>query len=128
MIRKFLLYAGRWQLSTPILSPMVALFQGSPIWGTPESWAGATMANIIGASIFFWVDRFIFTSYAVELWNFKDSGTCDNCGEVAPLWRLVKAPNYDKSNSEPKFYCMKCSKEKTNELRKKGIKVRGKSH
>ena len=127
MIKRYILYLIRWQASTPILSPVVALFQGGSIWGTPESWIGSSVANLIGGLIFFWVDRFIFTSGAVEVWNFKDKGICDKCGAEESLWRLVRAQNYDKSNSEPKFLCMKCSKEKTDELRKKGIKVRGKS-
>ena len=127
-MKRFLLYLLRWQLSTPILAPVVAFFKHSPnIFGTPEDWIGATVANLIGGSIFFWIDRFIFTSYAVEVWNYKEKGICDKCGAETSLWRLTKAPNYDKSKSEPTFYCMKCSKEKTDELRKKGYKIRGKS-
>jgi hypothetical protein len=122
-----LLYLGRWQLSSLILSPAISLFNGTSIWGTAETWAASCVANLVGGSIFFWVDRFIFTSGAVEVWNFKDNGVCDQCGKEESLWRLVKASNYDKSGSEPKFLCMKCSKEKTDELRSKGIKVRGKS-
>jgi hypothetical protein len=124
-----LIYVARWELSTPILAPVIAWFSGSPDWfGTPTTRLASSVANAIGASIFFWVDRFIFTSGAVEVWNFKDSGVCDQCGKEESLWRLVKAPNYDKSQHEPKFLCMKCSKEKTDELRKRGIKIRGKSH
>ena len=129
-MKRFLLYLFRWQLSTPILAPVVAFFTGSPIWGTAETWIGSTVANLIGGSIFYWVDRFIFTSGAVEVWNFKDNGICDQCGKEENLWRLVRAANYDKSDSvkhKPLFLCEKCSKEKTDELRKKGIKIRGKS-
>lgn len=126
-MRKFLLYLLRWQLSTPLLAPIVAVFQGSSIWGTPESWLGSATANLIGGSLFFWVDRFIFTSAAVESWHFKESGICDECGKESQLWRLVLAPNYDKRDKEPKFLCMACSKIKTDELRKKGIKIRGKT-
>ena len=127
MIKRFLLYLGRWQLSTPLLAPIVAIFQGGSIWGTPESWLGSSVANLVGGSIFFWVDRFIFTSKAVEMWHFKENGICDQCGKEASLWRLTLAPNYDKRDAQPKFFCMECSKIKTDELRKKGIKVRGKS-
>jgi hypothetical protein len=127
-MKRFTLYLLRWQASTPILAPIVAWFSGSSNWmGTPESWLGSAVANLIGGSIFYWVDRFIFTSGAVEVWNFKDNGICDQCGKEESLWRLVKAPNYDKSQHEPKFLCMKCSKAKTDELRAKGIKIRGKS-
>lgn len=84
------------------------------------------IANLIGGAIFFWVDRFIFTSKAVEIWNTKE-GRCDKCGAYASLWRLVKTVGYDRSDRPPVFLCMKCSKEKTDELRRKGIPVRGKS-
>ena len=130
-MKRFLLYLFRWQLSTPILAPVVAFFKhSSSLFGTPEDWIGAAVANLIGGAIFFWVDRFIFTSGAVEVWNFKDNGICDQCGKEESLWRLVRAANYDKSDSvkhKPLFLCEKCSKEKTDELRKKGIKIRGKS-
>jgi len=125
---RFVLYLGRWQLSSPILAPIVALFTGSPIWGTWQTWAGTITANLVGASIFYWVDRFIFTSKAVEMWHFKESGMCDKCGKESSLWRLTLAPNYDKRNAVPKFLCHECSKIKTDELRKKGIKIRGKSY
>jgi len=117
--RKFLLYLFRWQLSTPILW-LVVRNLGAGIWVT-------VTANLIGGSIFFWVDRFIFTSYAVEVWQFKDKGKCDNCGKEESLWRLVRAPNYDRRNTTPVFLCMKCSKAKIDELRAKGIKIKGKT-
>ena len=119
MIRRFILYLFRWQLSTPILW-LVVRNLGVGISST-------VIANLIGASIFFWVDRFIFTSKAVEMWHFKERGKCDNCGKETGLWRLVLAPNYDRRQSEPKFFCMRCSKSRTDELREKGIKIRGKS-
>ncbi len=118
-MKRFLLYLVRWQLSTPILW-LVVKNMGAGLWAT-------VVANLIGGAIFFWVDKFIFTSYAVELWHFKDSGRCDNCGKEESLWRLALAPNYDKRNCPPKFFCMACSKEKTDALRKNGIKIRGKS-
>jgi DNA-directed RNA polymerase subunit RPC12/RpoP len=117
-MKKFILYLLRWQLSTPILWLVVRNI-GAGIWAT-------VVANLIGGAIFFWVDRFIFTSQAVEMWHLKE-GTCDNCGSRGHLWRLVLAPNYDKREEEPKYFCMKCSKAKTEELRAKGIKVRGRS-
>ena len=118
-LRRFILYLARWQLSTPILWLAVRNL-GAGLWST-------VLANLIGGAIFFWVDRFIFTSYAIEVWQFKDKGRCDGCGKEESLWRLVKAPNYDRSNSRPHFLCMQCSKEKTDELRAQGIKIRGKS-
>ena len=118
-LRKFILYLLRWQLSTPILWLVVKNF-GVGVWST-------VLANLIGGAIFFWVDRFIFTSYAVEVWQFKDKGLCDECGKVESLWRLVRAPNYERRSSNPHFLCMQCSKKKTDELRAQGIKIRGKS-
>ena len=88
---------------------------------------GATIiANLIGGAVFFWVDKFIFTSQAVEVWHIRE-GRCDKCGSVSHLWRLVKTANYDRSDAKPVFLCMRCSKEKTDALRAQGIPVRGRS-
>ena len=118
-MKRFTLYLIRWQLSTPILW-LVLKNLGAGLWQT-------IIANLIGASIFFWVDKFIFTSKAVEMWHFKEKGNCDSCGKETSLWRLVLAPNYDKRDAQAKFFCMECSSKRTDELRAKGIKVRGKS-
>lgn len=136
-MKRFLLYLIRWQLSTPILAPIVAITKNFPQilsgnynipwFGTPEDWIGAAIANLIGGSIFFWVDRFIFTSAAVEMWH-TTYGYCDKCQEKTSLWRLTLAPGYDKRDDKnPVYLCYKCSKEKSDELRSKGIKIRGKS-
>jgi len=117
---KFVLYLMRWQLSTPILWIVVRNL-GTGIGST-------ILANLIGASIFFWVDQFIFTSKAVELWQFKEKGRCDGCGKETGLWRLALAPGYDRRSDEnPKFLCMECSKRKTEELRARGLRLRGRS-
>lgn len=136
-MKRFILYLIRWQLSTPILAPVVAITKNFPQilggnynipwFGTPEDWIGAAIANLIGGSIFFWVDRFIFTSAAVEMWHFIPEGNCDECGNKTELWRLTLAPGYDKRTDEPKYLCMECSKVKTDELRARGIKIHGKS-
>lgn len=118
-MRRFLLYLLRWQLSTPILY-LVLRNLGAGLNAT-------VIANLIGGSIFFWVDRFIFTSKAVEMWHFKDKGKCNVCQKETSLWRLVLAPNYDKRHAEPEFLCMECSKKRTDRLRSKGIKIRGKN-
>ena len=118
-MKRFVLYLLRWQLSTPILW-LVIRNLGAGLGTT-------VIANLIGASIFFWVDRFIFTSKAVEMWHFKEKGKCDNCGKVTSLWRLVLAPNYDKRDAPPKYFCMECSRKRTDELRKEGIKIRGRT-
>jgi len=118
MLRRYILYLIRWQLSTPILWIAVRNL-GVGIWST-------VIANLIGGAIFFWVDKFIFTSQAVEIWHVKE-GICDKCGTVSHLWRLVRTTGYDRSKEKPVFLCMKCSKEKTDILRAQGIPVRGKS-
>jgi len=117
-MRRFILYLIRWQMSTPILWIAVRNL-GSGIWAT-------VIANLIGGSIFFWVDRFIFTSKAVEVWHIKE-GRCDECGVASHLWRLIKTMGYDRSNAKPVFLCMACSKKKTDALRAQGIPVKGKS-
>ena len=118
-MRRFILYLFRWQLSTPILW-LVVRNLGAGLMPT-------VLANLIGGCIFFWVDKFIFTSYAVEVWHFKEKGRCGVCGKEESLWRLVRAPNYDRRTEAPLFLCMGCSKQKTDELRAQGYKIRGKS-
>lgn len=117
-MNRFILYLIRWQLSTPILWLVVRQL-GASLTST-------IIANLIGGAIFFWVDKFIFTSKAVEVWHIKE-GTCDRCGVKSHLWRLVRTAGYDKSDAKPVFLCIKCSKEKTDALRSQGIPVRGKS-
>jgi len=114
-MKRFSLYLLRWQLSTPILWFVVSKL-GVGIWAT-------VIANLVGGMIFFWVDRFIFTSRAVELWHIKEKGHCDKCGRESAVWRLVKTQDYDRTGAAPKFLCSRCSREKLNELKAKGIKV-----
>lgn len=116
-LRKFILYLVRWQLSTPILWLMVRKL------GT--GLAATIIANLIGGVIFFWIDRFIFTSHAIEVWHFRERGKC-KCGKEESLWRLVLAPGYDKRKAVPEFKCIDCSRLKTAELREKGYKIIGK--
>ena len=117
-MKRFILYLIRWQLSTPILWLVVRQLGAS----LPST----VIANLIGGAIFFWVDKFIFTSQAVEVWHIKE-GKWDKCGKVSHLWRLIKTAGYDKSDAKPIFLCIECSKKKTDELRAKGIPVKGKS-
>jgi len=114
MKKRFFLYLFRWQLSTPILWPIV-------------NWLGmgiisVVVANLIGGIIFFWVDRFIFTSPALEVWHYQAKGECHLCGKKTELWRLVKAGDYDKSKSHPVFLCTNCSLEKLEKLKARGVK------
>lgn len=53
-LMRFLLYLGRWQLSSPLLALCL-------IWLEPVGTVWATIiANLIGGIIFFWVDKLIF--------------------------------------------------------------------
>jgi hypothetical protein len=106
---KFLLYALRWQLSTPILWPIVHKF-GS-------GFGSVALANLIGASIFFWVDRFIFSS-KVQEWEFVELGRCADCGRMGAMRRLRYDPRgYDRRHDpNPQFRCRECSVKKLRAL------------
>jgi hypothetical protein len=121
---KFFLYLIRWQLSTPILAPIVAYFKHSPhVFGTLEDWYAAAIANLIGACIFFWVDRFIFKSKTVEKWEMIESGKCHDCGKSGIVRRLVEAVGYDRRDDPtPEYRCAECSKKKLEEIKKRKIK------
>jgi len=123
--KKYALYLIRWQLSTPILAPVVAYFKHSAsIFGTKEDWIGSTVANLIGGLIFFWVDRFIFTSKELEAqWEVQENISCVDCGKIARGYRLVKTKNYDRVKQNPEFRCEECSAKKTQELRLRGVNV-----
>lgn len=124
--KRYILYLIRWQLSTPLLAPIVAYFkQSDAIFGTREDWIAASVANLIGGLIFYWVDRFIFTSPAFSTqWEVKDNVKCVDCGKISRGYRLVKTTNYDRmKDTNPQFRCEKHSKKKTSSLRKKGIKI-----
>jgi DNA-directed RNA polymerase subunit RPC12/RpoP len=125
MVRRYLLYLIRWQLSTPILAPVIALFKHSPsLFGTREDWIGAAIANLIGGLIFFWVDRFIFTSEKLgTVWQIHENVACVECGKTARGYRLVKTEGYDKTKSAPQFRCEECSLKKSETLRKKGVRI-----
>lgn len=114
-MNRFILYLLRWQLSTPILWLAVRQL-GTGIFAT-------VIANLIGGIIFFWVDKFIFTSAPLEIWHIKEEGVCSNCGKKSSLWRLVKTQNYDRTNATPVFLCRDCSKKKESDLRSKGVKI-----
>jgi hypothetical protein len=52
--KRYILYLIRWQLSTPLLAPIVAYFkQSDAIFGTREDWIAASVANLIGGLIFY---------------------------------------------------------------------------
>jgi len=119
MLKRYIAYLIRWQLSTPILAPVLTVL----FW--MNKWVAAAIANLIGGLIFFWVDRFIFSSEKLgPIWEVKDNVRCADCGKIARGYRLVKAVNYDRTKDpSPEFRCETCSKRKTEELRKRGVKV-----
>ena len=55
-LMQYFLYLVRWQLSTPILAPCIALFGGAT-GGVPI--LATVIANLIGGLIFFWVDKLL---------------------------------------------------------------------
>jgi len=111
MIKKYLLYLLRWQLSTPILALSVVWFYA--LGPTLAS----VIANIIGGLIFFWVDRWIFTKTDIlrgEIWEVREDIVCADCGKTVNRgYRLVKASNYDRTHDlRPEFRCHDCSRKK----------------
>ncbi len=124
--KRYGLYLIRWQLSTPLLAPIVAYFKGSTsMFGTTEDWVAATIANFIGGLIFFWVDSFIFTSSTLSTqWEIRDNVRCVDCGKLCRGYRIVKTINYDRSKDRyPEFRCEIHSKRKARKLEKNGIQI-----
>lgn len=54
MIKKYLVYLFRWQLSTPILALILWLLKDY------SNLTATIIANLIGGLLFFWVDLLIF--------------------------------------------------------------------
>ena len=116
--KQYALYLFRWQLSTPILAIVL-------IWmAFTNKWIATVVANLIGGLIFFWVDKFIFTSKMLKAqWEIEENVECSDCHKIARGYRLVKTKNYDKTKHIPKFRCELCSQKKTDKLRQAGILV-----
>ena len=117
--KRYFLYLIRWQLSTPILAVVL-------IWlAALNQWVATAVANLIGGLIFFWVDRFIFTSQKLaSQWEVKENIVCVDCKNLKRGYRLVKTKNYDRLNDKnPEFRCEKCSKIKTEKLKKRGVEI-----
>jgi hypothetical protein len=115
--KRYLLYLVRWQLSTPILAGVLYFL------ASMSALTATIIANLIGGLIFFWVDRFIFTSQALDAqWEIRDEILCADCGTVARGYRLVRAKNYDRTeDAHPQFRCEICSTRKSKELKARGI-------
>lgn len=63
-MKQFLKYAFRWQLSSIILAPCIYFLPGNAI-------IAAVVSNLIGASIFFWVDKFLI--FKVNEVNYEEA-------------------------------------------------------
>ena len=116
--KQYALYLVRWQMSTPILAVCIMLLK------SVGSLTSTIIANLIGGLIFFWVDKFIFTSNALlAQWQVEENIQCFDCGRSARGYRLVKTANYDRSKSQPQFRCEQCSQAKAEKLRLAGVKI-----
>jgi DNA-directed RNA polymerase subunit RPC12/RpoP len=116
--KQYAIYLIRWQLSTPILAvALIVLASMNKIYAT-------IIANLIGGLIFFWVDKFIFTTPLLKAqWEVLDNITCHDCDTTARGYRLIKTANYDKTKATPQFRCESCSHKKTQQLRQQGIDI-----
>ena len=112
---KYFLYLVRWQLSTPILA-VIIIWLGAGVWQT-------IFANFVGGLIFFWVDRWIFRTRAVqriiiEEWEYKDGVICADCGKLCRGRRLVFTEGYDRrDDGSPQYRCPECSARKLAAIR-----------
>lgn len=111
-IIRYLLYLGRWQMSTPVLAIVFILLQGQ------NQWVSSIIANLIGGCIFYFVDQIIFakkTKY--PLWEIKDNISCCECGKFGRCYRVALFNKYDKTDDkEPQFRCEKCSSKKVKRM------------
>lgn len=108
----------RWQASTPLIAGVMYLI------GNYGYVTATIAANAIGGSIFFFVDRFIFTTPILSSqWEIKEHIKCVDCGKISRGYRLVKTKNYDRTESPPEFRCENCSERKTEELKLKGVVI-----
>ena len=117
MLKRYLLYLVRWQLSTPILAViLIWLSSISTLWAT-------VIANLIGGLIFFWVDKFIFRSLSPEpLWEIHDDVQCADCGVRGKACRIVEWRGYSRKNDQsPQYRRDACKDAKQKEVKNKAI-------
>ena len=114
-MKRFVLYLARWQASTPVLWLVVSQL-GAGLEAT-------VLANLIGGSIFFWIDKVIFRNRVRVEWEVEPAGVCSDCGEPGRVRRLVLAPGgtrrseYDRRlDMQPEFRCTSCSAIKVTQL------------
>ena len=118
MLKRYLFYLLRWQLSTPILAVCVAFF--APFGNVIST----VIANLAGGLIFFWIDRIIFSKkYKNAIWNIKPRTVCVDCGREGRGYRLVESGRYNKTGDEPQYRCELCSVKKAGELANQGVAI-----
>ncbi len=70
--------------------------RGNPPRGKGQIIA-AIVTNLIRGQIFFWVDRFIFTTPALPTqWEVRENIACADCGKIARGYRIETTENYNK--------------------------------
>lgn len=108
-MKRFFIYLLRWQLSTPVLAVIVYLITNELL--------ATFIANLLGGCLFYWVDKFIFTSkFLNPLWEIKPDSTCFDCGFKGYGFRIALKRNYDKVNDKaPEYRCYKCAIKKARE-------------
>lgn len=118
LIKQYILYLFRWQLSSPILAGVLILMVNQ------NKWVATIVANFLGGLVFFWIDKYIFKNIILNpLWEIRENIKCVDCGQIARGYRLVKTSNYDKTEDKtPEYRCESCSKDKLEQLKEKGIK------
>lgn len=118
-LKRYGLYLLRWQLSTPILAAVLYLLS------MIDKITATVIANLIGGLIFFWVDKFIFTSERLSVeWDVRETIVCADCGRETRGYRVIRARSYDRTkDANPEFRCEECSIRKTEQLRERGIAI-----
>lgn len=113
-MRPLLLYIGRWELSTFTLAPVLILLSNVP------TLVATVIANLIGALIFYNVDRLLFKrKVSTPLWEIRENYSCASCGEKGLTFRIVEWGSYNRIDSFPQWRCWQCAKEKREEVRRK---------
>jgi len=112
MLKKYLFYLIRWQLSTPILAVVLYLL------GNADKTLAAVVANFIGGLIFFWIDRIIFKTTAKNpLWEIEDNVVCHDCGKTGRGYRIAEWLGYNRlQDPKPQFRCDVCKDRKFSEV------------
>ncbi|HHX77839.1 MAG TPA: hypothetical protein GX697_05785 [Firmicutes bacterium] len=119
LLKQYVLYLLRWQLSSPILAVVLIVMSNY------NRWVATIAANFLGGLMFFWIDKYIFkSSIRFPIWEVQEDIICADCGQLTRGYRLVKTKNYDKTNDKsPEFRCERCSENKADTLKERGVKI-----